>query len=224
MTVLSGRTRGLDRMTSTSRRTTAFQQQMNGLVGILLRLIDDQGPIVLHVTAANAGEGTTTIARGLAVAAAQSSWCKVALLDASQQDDPLLLGDTIPNVLQGFDPTKKKLALAAENFGDTQIGVGALRVCGTAAPKMDQMREIYAGLRAGFTLTIIDCPPVSTMRTAVAYSNLADGVLLVVSAERTQVAQIERAQRMLGQIGATVLGVVMNHRRSRVPRLLDRLL
>jgi Mrp family chromosome partitioning ATPase len=223
MTVLTDRNTGMDRMVSTSRGMDAFQQQMNGLVGILLRLIDDQGSIILHVTAANAGEGTTTIARGLAAAASRSPWCKVALLDAGRRDDATLPGETLTDVLQAFDATKK-LPLVRQNVGDTSIGAGLLGLSGPAAPNLELIRSVYGTLRANYTLTVVDCPPVNLSQATVAYSRLADGVLLVVSAERTRVADIERAQSNLVQFGATVLGTVMNHGRRRVPRFLDRFL
>jgi Mrp family chromosome partitioning ATPase len=222
MTQISSQARGIDQMMSTARRMDGFQQQMNGLVGLLLRLIDDQGSIVLHVTAASPGEGTSTVARGLAVAAAQAAWCKVALLN-SGEPDALLPGDALPNVLHAFDAAKKP-ALMVQRVGERDMSIGSLSLSGAAAPNMERMRALYASLRASFTLTVIDCPPVNTSQAMVTYSKLADGVLLVVSAERTRVADIERAQANLTQFGATILGTVMNRHRRRLPRFLDRLL
>jgi Mrp family chromosome partitioning ATPase len=223
MTVLSNQPQGMDRMVSTSRTTGAFEQQMSGLVGILLRLIDDQGSIVLHVTAANSGEGTSTIARGLAAAAAQAPWCKVALLDASGANDGALPAEAWPNVLQTFDASKK-LLLSARTVGGADMNVGVMNLTGAAAPNLESMRTLYASLRSGFTLTVVDCPPVNVSQATIAYSRLADGVLLVVSAERTRVSDIERAQTNLTQFGATVLGTVMNQSRRRIPRFIDRFL
>jgi Mrp family chromosome partitioning ATPase len=188
-----------------------------------LRLIDDQGSIILHVTAANPGEGTSTIARGLAAAAAQAPWCKVALLDASGTNDTALPGEAWPNALQSFDSSKKP-PLAVKTVGGVEMGVGMLNLTGAAPPNLEAMRTLYGSLRAGFTLTVVDCPPVNVSQATIAYSRLADGVLLVVSAERTRVSDIERAQTNLTQFGATVLGTVMNQSRRRVPRFIDRFL
>ena len=223
MTALSGRTQGLDRMVSKSRDTNAFDQQMSGLVGILLRLIDDQGSIILHVTAPNAGEGTSTIARGLATAAAQAPWCKVALLDASGSTDSVVGADALPSVLDGFDPTKK-IPLATRQLNGVGVSAGILNLSGPAAPSLETLRSLYGALRADFTLTVVDCPPVNASQTTVAYSKLADGVVLVISAERTRVGDIERAQGNLTHFGATILGSVMNQSRRRVPRFIDRFL
>jgi Mrp family chromosome partitioning ATPase len=46
----------------------------------------------------------------------------------------------------------------------------------------------------------------------------------VVEAERTRVSDIERTRDTLEQLGANLLGVVLNKRRLRVPRFIDRLI
>jgi predicted Ser/Thr protein kinase len=53
----------------------ALREEMSSLFSVLTQLIDEQGSIVLHVTSTRQGEGTTTIARGLAAVAACSKWC-----------------------------------------------------------------------------------------------------------------------------------------------------
>jgi len=223
MTMLSGRTKELERMLCTARCVDGFRQQMSGLVGIIMRLIDDQGPIVLHVTAATEGDGTSLIAHGLAVATAQSRWCKVALLDASLPRNAVPPGNALPSVLRAFDATQAP-QLIPQTVGDTEMSVGSLDLAASAMPNIEGMRALYGRLRNGFTLTIIDYPPVNGSKALAAYAKLADGVLLVVSAERTQVTEVEQALARLEQAEAMVLGIVMNRHRRRVPRFLDRLL
>jgi Mrp family chromosome partitioning ATPase len=225
VTILSGRTHVLKDSGGASRQADQFEQQMTALVGLLLRLIEDQGAAVLHVTAVAAGEGASTIARGLALAAAQSAGgSKVALLDACAAEDRS--PDMPPDALDVF-LTSRNLALRVQSVGGTELSVGTLDLCGAATLNIEHVkhaRAFYGALRAAFTLTIIDCPPVSAPRPAIAYSKLADGVLLVIAAETTLIADIENAIARLDRFGATVLGVVMNRRLSRVPRFVARLL
>ena len=51
-----------------------------------------------------------------------------------------------------------------------------------------------------------------------------DGVILVVEADRTPLADAESAKRSLDRVGARIYGVVLNRRRSYVPATLQALL
>ncbi len=64
-------------------------------------------------------------------------------------------------------------------------------------------------------LVVVDCPPVLPCREAASRGAVADGTLLVVEAERTRRADIAQAREVLEQLGATMLGVVLNKRRKR---------
>ena len=52
----------------------------------------------------------------------------------------------------------------------------------------------------------------------------ADGVILVVEADRTPVADAESAKKSLDRVGARIFGVVLNRQRSYVPAVLQALL
>lgn len=73
-------------------------------------------------------------------------------------------------------------------------------------------------------LIILDTPPVLASPLTLALAPTADGVILVVEAERTRMAVAEAARDSLRAGGANLLGVVLNKRRFHVPKgLYDRL-
>lgn len=73
-------------------------------------------------------------------------------------------------------------------------------------------------------LVILDTPAVLVSPLALALAPTADGVILVVEAERTRAAVAEAARDALRAGGANLLGVVFNKRRYHVPKALyDRL-
>jgi Mrp family chromosome partitioning ATPase len=51
-----------------------------------------------------------------------------------------------------------------------------------------------------------------------------DGVILVVEADSTPVVEAEAAKRQLDKVGARILGVVLNRRRSYIPAFLESIL
>lgn len=192
--------------------------EIAGLMSVLLRLIDQRGSIVVYLSAASHGEGTTTIARELAAAAMRWDWCKVALVDASgpaqvkepNVDDPVLLvvGDTCADI--AFQPK----ACHGGLFQAALIDVN------TSVPRVDTVRTLFDRLRKHFTLVIVDSPPILTSKQMSAFGAAADCVVFVVEAERTRSVDLDRARCLLEQLGAQILGIVLNKRRQWVPSFL----
>jgi cellulose biosynthesis protein BcsQ len=188
-------------------------------MSVLLHLIDQRGPIVVHLTATSPGEGTTTIARELSAAATRWEWCKVALIDAnypSADDFSCGLG------LLDVDPDDGNLPFRRRLCDEAVLMEAPLKGINTSVPQIDTLRLLFDRLRKQFTLVIIDSPPVLISQQAAAFAAAADCVVLVVEAERTRAMDLERARATLEQLGARILGVVLNKRRHWVPRFLNR--
>jgi len=71
-------------------------------------------------------------------------------------------------------------------------------------------REIIAHLESHFDLVLIDSPPVLPVTDAAILSQHADATLLLAAAGQTRRADLHRATEKLGQVGATILGIVLN--------------
>jgi capsular exopolysaccharide synthesis family protein len=71
-------------------------------------------------------------------------------------------------------------------------------------------REIFTRLRDNFDLILIDSPPVLPVTDAAILSQYADATLMLAAAGQTRRSDLHRAVEKLDQVGATILGTVLN--------------
>ena len=71
-------------------------------------------------------------------------------------------------------------------------------------------RDIFTRLLDSFDLVLIDSPPVLPVTDAAILSRYADATLLLAAAGQTRRGDLRRAAEKLDQVGATVLGIVLN--------------
>ncbi len=76
------------------------------------------------------------------------------------------------------------------------------------ADLLDQMRE-------AFDYVLIDTPPVQLVSDPMVLASQADGVLLVLNAQKTRKGSVRKATRSLEAVGANLLGTVMNNAKGR---------
>jgi capsular exopolysaccharide synthesis family protein len=72
------------------------------------------------------------------------------------------------------------------------------------------MGQVVAELRETFDFVVIDCPPLLGLADSLAVVPLADAILLVVQAERTQGGAIVEAWDQLERVGGRIEGVILN--------------
>jgi len=70
--------------------------------------------------------------------------------------------------------------------------------------------DIFATLREHFDLVLIDSPPVLPVTDAAILSRYADATLMIVAAGQTRRGDLHRAVEKLNQVGAKILGLVLN--------------
>lgn len=181
----------------------------------ILFAISVHGTKSLVVTSATAGEGKTSTAANLGVALAQAG--KRVILVSADLHRPALdayfshQNDVgLSNVLAG-----ERKALDALR---TSI-VPGLRILrcgqpGAVPPELlasETMRSTLDDLKEEADLVILDTPPVLTAADTLAMTPLIDAVLLVAAAERTTCAAFDEARLRLEQVGAHVIGAVLNN-------------
>jgi Mrp family chromosome partitioning ATPase len=206
-------------------RPELVRPELGALLSVVFLLIDELQSIVLHVSSARPGEGTTTVARDLAAAAAAAGWCRVALVDA-HPGAPRALGAASEHgtgLLEYFDRGEAPV-LRATKLGSTGIDVARLSSAGQPVSRVESVRGLYATLRKTYSLVVVDCPAVFASQQTLVLAAAANETILVMEAERTPIGEVARAREALEQRGASILGVVMNKRRRRIPRLLEKLL
>ncbi len=73
-----------------------------------------------------------------------------------------------------------------------------------------RMRELLRRLAGEADMVLVDCPPVLPVADVMALAREVDGVLLVVQAGVTRRPALRQALESLQQVGARVIGVVLN--------------
>ena len=74
----------------------------------------------------------------------------------------------------------------------------------------ERMAALVQQLTPKFDLILFDSPPVIAVTDAVVLSRLMDGVILIVKSGRTNIDSAYQAKRLITDVGATVLGIVLN--------------
>jgi tyrosine-protein kinase Etk/Wzc len=166
------------------------------------------------VTSANPGEGKSTTAANLAVVMAQAGR-RVLLVDGDLRK---------PTGHKKFG-TAREPGLVQHLFSDGPLDLDALPQpaddlwllpAGRIAPNPSEllgskrMREVLDDVRNRFDLIVIDAPPVLAATDAVLLSTQADATLVVCRAGRTKDYELRSALDELGNVGAHVIGTVLN--------------
>ena len=208
----------MDALPPVSGRVAPLRPGLGALLARVAVMAGNQRAVVLQVVAARHGEGTTTVARELAASHAPQNWSRVALVDASA-----LPADCTLPALAAFGRGEAPV-LRPGRLGGEDVALARLTGPGEGTPRLDDLRALFAWMRSQYTVTVVDCPPILPCLEAELVGAVADGTLLVVEAERTRRAELVKAREMLEQLGATMLGTVLNKRRPRLPRLIERFL
>jgi len=186
-------------------------------------------PSGLHtilIAAPRHGEGATTVAVGLATALGTEHEARVLLVEGNFRTPcfgailPLASEYGVVDFAAGR-VTPEALPTRLDGFNFSVIAAGA----GRGQPiNLDILDTLLARLRAQFDFIVIDGPPVNNYADTSVLATKVDGVILVVEADRTPVAEAEVAKRQLDKVGARILGVVLNRRRSYIPVFLESIL
>jgi non-specific protein-tyrosine kinase len=175
------------------------------------------------VTSARQGEGKTRTAANLAVSLA-SSEKSVLLVDADMHrpSQHRIFGKPITHGLS-------EMLLAAAPGGqpilngrnDTSYANLSLLTSGVLPPNPSELlasertKLLMEGLEKQRNLLIVDTPPAQALTDALSVAALSSGVILVVESGKTNAHQAMTAIASIRDVGARVLGVVLNKAKDR---------
>lgn len=100
---------------------------------------------------------------------------------------------------------------------DTEIPNLFLLPCGPKPPNpaelllTERFKEVLAKLEERFDRVLLDSPPIMIMNDAVVLSRLSDGVVMVAQAQQTSIDHVTQSARMIQEINAPILGVILNN-------------
>lgn len=189
-------------------------EQFRVLAGRIIQVREKKGAKILAMTSSLAGEGKTTVALGLAITLARDYLEETILIDGDirnpevstrmgLQDERglinVLAGEcTLDEALyQHTHPNLRILSAGTVEHGGR--GLTATRV---------GMQELLADLRRRGVIVILDAPPILPMADMNLFSEVVDGIILVVRAEQTPQGVVAEALRFLS--GGSIEGVVLN--------------
>jgi Mrp family chromosome partitioning ATPase len=178
------------------------------------------GSIAIGVTSPDHGDGKTTIAMALAGLLSRDLATPVSLVDADFHTHSLetgygLLGQRgLSEVLAG----SHEIHEVSQPIADTTMHVvPAGHVLDAArVARSDRMGDIVLEMKRESRYVVLDLPATLRSMNAPALAAHCDAVIVVVRGGKTRRADLERTLHLLR--GANVVGVVVNHYRSRIPR------
>jgi capsular exopolysaccharide synthesis family protein len=177
-----------------------------------------QAPRTLLVSSSLPGEGKTTTSVNTAVSLAQTG-ARVLVVDADMRRPRLHKIFHAPNeaglstILSSSVSDEEVFALVHR---DEASGLDVL-TSGPVSPNpaellgSEQMRRLMSLLEARYQHVVIDSPPIVPFTDSVLISKAVDGVILVVHGGRSSRSIVRRSKQILQEVGARVLGVVLNN-------------
>ncbi|MCA9903407.1 MAG: polysaccharide biosynthesis tyrosine autokinase [Anaerolineae bacterium] len=173
-----------------------------------------QGKLIL-LASAIPGDGKSTIAANLARSLARNQQ-SVVLVDADMRRPTQHTifgisndGDSLSNVLL----EKSSIDEATEGVGMQNLKLvpaGVSTFNSTELLASQKMAALTNHLLEHFDVVIFDGPAILAAPDSVALAALVDGVIMVVDPKRTSQKIVDMAREELDQVGANVLGVVLN--------------
>jgi len=183
-----------------------------------------RGGAILIVSAAH-GEGTSTVARELAVLLVRDGKSRAVLVDANLRTPSQHKAFGVDRGGGLTEVITRGLALdqAVRNGTSSRVPLltsGRPASHPTGILSAPGLRTALEGLRSKYDWVIVDGPPATVYSDAGILAPLVDGVVLVVQAEKTRWQVAEQAKRALEESGAQVLGAVLSRRQFHIPEAL----
>jgi receptor protein-tyrosine kinase len=202
-------------MTTIEAPMSASAEAYRGLRTSIQYASIDRPTKVIQVTSASAGEGKTTTVSNLAIAFAQAG-VRVAVIGADLRK-PQLHRTMQVNGSIGLTSVvigEVKLADALQT-SPLHPNIDVL-ACGPLPPNPSELLNhertgrIFRALAEQYGMVFIDCPPVLPVTDSLVLARHSDATIFAVFANKTTRRTARRAIEMLRQVGAPLLGCVIN--------------
>jgi Mrp family chromosome partitioning ATPase len=201
--------------------------ELTPLLSAVRPLLDRTKGAVVHFVAAATGEGTSTIAREFALLAGTTGRRRTLLIDGVRGDpqtarffDCDTARGLIDGIWIGYDEADLRRLVTGTSLSVACL-VGSR---GNAPADAVTLGALYEELRSQFELIVVDCPAVESGEYSILLPDEADGIFLVIRAERTRPAVIAHSKALIEAAGGRFLGAVFNARRNYIPGILYRML
>ncbi len=181
--------------------------------GVVLSSIDAPHRVIL-VTSSVPGEGKTTLAINLAVALGHLD--KVLLIDADMRRSSVGSKFGLPAEAPGLSSLVAGSADDAtcihhvEDVGIDVMPAGLIPPNPLELLSSRRFAETLATLRGHYDRIIVDSAPAQAVSDSLILSKVCDAVVFVVRSDETPVPLVQVAVKRLRQVGAPLIGAVLN--------------
>ncbi|MCX5892038.1 MAG: polysaccharide biosynthesis tyrosine autokinase, partial [Deltaproteobacteria bacterium] len=171
-------------------------------------------PACMMVCSSSPEEGKTTISTNLSISMA-SDGRKVLLIDCDLRK-PRIHGIFKRHLQPGLSNYLTKNVRVEDIIQSTDVPNLSIIPAGTIPPNpvellnSERFRDLLEELKTQFHHVIIDTPPILGFSEARIIASLVGGVVLVAKHESTPREAARMSARLLNQVGAQVLGTVLN--------------
>jgi protein-tyrosine kinase len=208
--------------------TLAPNRQMQALYRSVEALVSGTttGSMIMF-SSAHRGEGKTTVCGSFASTLAQNLGKSVLILDA---DSNRALSQQWGSERDALTTLEKapEISLPASRSSGTRGEITVTPIASiagsasTESPDLSILASIKGKLTAAFDYVLIDAPSLTDAAWSPAVGAVADGVILVVEAERTRWPVALNLKNEFEASGAKILGAFLNKRRFYIPPRLYR--
>jgi capsular exopolysaccharide synthesis family protein len=193
----------------------ALGEAFRGLRTSVLLSSADQPPRTLLVSSARPSEGKTTVSVNLAISLAQLNQ-RVLLIDGDMRRPSIRKALGLANGLGLVSYLTGQKDWRAAVIPSGIENLDAL-VCGPVPPNpaellsADRMRSMLDQARGEYQFVVVDSPPLLNVSDSRILATLVEGVILVVKGGVTPRELAQRAQSYAEDVGANLIGVVLNN-------------
>lgn len=176
----------------------------------------EHGPIIL-VTSAGPTEGKSITVANLGITMAQSG-SKTLIVDCDLRKPRMHRIFNIPATGSGFTGMIANFGMNGNRVAVKRTRIQNLDLipCGKIPPNPSELlssertRMLLEALGKKYDKILIDSPPVNVVTDPVILSQIAGGVIVIIRAGETRRDVVRRARDQLRDVGATILGGVLN--------------
>jgi len=172
---------------------------------------------VVALTAAMSREGVSYVTQSFAVELAQRTGKRTLIADADDlQRADMLHYNQVAKFCSQTNVRNLYVLSPADETAETSASRQLLQPQNRRS-EFEQGLENLQTLRFVFDYVFLDCSALKTSDTAALFAPAADGVVLVVEAERTGKEQVRNALHTIETAKGNILGCVLNKRRYSIP-------